>query len=170
VAGPRLAESMRNPAIASTFPRMFAACCCSLAAGIVIYGLLALTSHLVLLPALHEAAWKETDAAETFPPRRSTCLVYYGPNKPIVDNGFSDPVRAAFFETSGALERLTPRSRRKSAAPRVTLQHVARRQHDAGAFFQSSIVSLFVVGYDHYRGHLRARAQYRRSTPTPWTS
>ena len=55
-------------------------------------------------------------------------LLVYGPNKPIVDNGFSDQFVLHPFETRADLERLSPAVAGKNPRRRGHLQHGPRRR------------------------------------------
>jgi len=61
------------------------------------YGLLALTSHLVLRRLARERAWKGKLMVGGNISSEKIDLLIYGPSKPIVDNGFSDQFVLALF-------------------------------------------------------------------------
>jgi len=75
-------------------------------------------------------------------------LLVHGPNKAIVDDGFSDQFVLHHFETTHDLERLTPDVAAKVRAWRSPITRCGRRQ-DAAGFPKLEIVSSFGVGYDH---------------------
>ncbi|WP_213739548.1 2-hydroxyacid dehydrogenase [Bradyrhizobium sp. dw_411] len=76
-------------------------------------------------------------------------LLVYGPNKPIVDNGFSDQFVLHPAETRADLDRLSPAVAAKIRGAAVTY---STARCDAGVmelFPKLEIVSSFGVGYDH---------------------
>jgi lactate dehydrogenase-like 2-hydroxyacid dehydrogenase len=76
-------------------------------------------------------------------------LLVYGPNKPIVDNGFSDQFILHPFETRGDLDRLSPAVAAKIRGAAVTYS-TARCDGTMMALLPKlEIVSSFGVGYDH---------------------
>jgi lactate dehydrogenase-like 2-hydroxyacid dehydrogenase len=76
-------------------------------------------------------------------------LLVYGPNKPIVDNGFSDQFILHLFETRGDLDRLSPAVAAKIRGAAVTYS-TARCDGTMMALLPKlEIVSSFGVGYDH---------------------
>src|SRR6201996_36970 len=76
-------------------------------------------------------------------------LLVYGPNKPIVDNGFSDQFVLHPFETRGDLDRLSPAVATKIRGAAVTYS-TARCDGTMMALLPKlEIVSSFGVGYDH---------------------
>ena len=75
-------------------------------------------------------------------------LVVYGPNKPTVDNGFSDQFVLHHFETSHDLERLTPDLAAKVRGMAVT-GPVRCDAKTFERFPKLEIASSFGVGYDH---------------------
>src|SRR5882724_5864581 len=76
-------------------------------------------------------------------------LLVYGPNKPIVDNGFSDQFVLHSFETTADLERLTPAVAEKIRGAAVTYNSVRGDSKTLARFPKLEIVSTFGVGYDH---------------------
>ena len=76
-------------------------------------------------------------------------LLVYGPNKPIVDRGFSDQFILHAFETRGDLDRLSPAVATKIRGAAVTYS-TARCDGTMMALLPKlEIVSSFGVGYDH---------------------
>src|ERR1700744_2505370 len=76
-------------------------------------------------------------------------LLVYGPNKPIVDKGFSDQFVLHPFETRADLDRVSPAVAAKIRGAAVTYSTV-RCDGGAMAMFPNvEIVSSFGVGYDH---------------------
>jgi lactate dehydrogenase-like 2-hydroxyacid dehydrogenase len=76
-------------------------------------------------------------------------LLVYGPNKPIVDNGFSDQFVLHPFETRGDLDRLSPAVAAKIRGAAVTYS-TARCDGPMMALLPKlEIISSFGVGYDH---------------------
>jgi lactate dehydrogenase-like 2-hydroxyacid dehydrogenase len=76
-------------------------------------------------------------------------LLIYGPNKPIVDNGFSDQFVLHAFETVPDLERLTPAVAEKIRGAAVTYNTVRGDGKMLARFPKLEIVAAFGVGYDH---------------------
>jgi lactate dehydrogenase-like 2-hydroxyacid dehydrogenase len=76
-------------------------------------------------------------------------LLVYGPNKPIVSNGFSDQFVLHPFETMGDLERLTPAVAEKIRGIAITYNSVRGDAKTLARFPKLEIVSTFGVGYDH---------------------
>ena len=76
-------------------------------------------------------------------------LLIYGPDKPIVDNGFSDQFVLHSFETTADLERLTPTVAEKIRGAAVTYNSVRGDSKTLARFPKLEIVSTFGVGYDH---------------------
>jgi lactate dehydrogenase-like 2-hydroxyacid dehydrogenase len=76
-------------------------------------------------------------------------LLIYGPNKPIVDNGFSDQFVLHPFETKSDLERLSPAVAEKIRGVAVTYSSVRADSATLSRFPKLEIVSSFGVGYDH---------------------
>src|SRR5258707_54117 len=76
-------------------------------------------------------------------------LLFYGPSKPIVDNGFSDQFVLHSFETTADLERLTPTVAEKIRGAAVTYNSVRGDSKTLARFPKLEIVSTFGVGYDH---------------------
>jgi len=76
-------------------------------------------------------------------------LVVYGPNKPIVDNGFSDQFVLHHFETSHDLERLTPDVAAKVRGMAVTYSTVRCDAKTFERLPKLEIAASFGVGYDH---------------------
>jgi lactate dehydrogenase-like 2-hydroxyacid dehydrogenase len=76
-------------------------------------------------------------------------LLIYGPNKPIVDNGFSDQFVLHPAETRADLDRLSPAVTAKIRGAAVTYS-TARCDGGVMALFPKlEIVASFGVGYDH---------------------
>ena len=76
-------------------------------------------------------------------------LLVHGPNKPIVDNGFSDQFVLHHFETTHDLERLTPEIAAKVRGMAITYNTVRGDAKTLARFPKLEIVSAFGVGYDH---------------------
>jgi lactate dehydrogenase-like 2-hydroxyacid dehydrogenase len=76
-------------------------------------------------------------------------LLVHGPNKPIVDNGFSDQFVLHHFETTHDLERLTPKVAAKVRGMVITYNTVRGDAKTLARFPKLEIVSAFGVGYDH---------------------
>jgi lactate dehydrogenase-like 2-hydroxyacid dehydrogenase len=76
-------------------------------------------------------------------------LLVYGPNKPIVDNGFSDQFVLHVFETKADLERLNPAVAGKIRGAAITYNTVRGDSATLAQFPKLEIVSSFGVGYDH---------------------
>ena len=76
-------------------------------------------------------------------------LLVHGPNKPIVDNGFSDQFVLHHFETTHDLERLTPEVAAKVRGMAITYNTVRADARTLARFPKLEIVSSFGVGYDH---------------------
>jgi lactate dehydrogenase-like 2-hydroxyacid dehydrogenase len=76
-------------------------------------------------------------------------LLVHGPNKPIVDNGFSDQYVLHHFETTHDLERLRPEVAAKVRGMAVTYNTVRGDAKTLARFPKLEIVSAFGVGYDH---------------------
>ena len=76
-------------------------------------------------------------------------LLVYGPNKPIVDNGFSDQFVLHAFETTHDIERLTPEVAARIRGAAVTYNSVRGDSTTLAKFPKLEIVSSFGVGYDH---------------------
>src|SRR6185437_4565975 len=76
-------------------------------------------------------------------------LLVYGPNKPIVDKGFSDQYVLHRAETRADLERISPAVAAKIRGAAVTYS-TARCDGGVMAMFPKlEIVASFGVGYDH---------------------
>jgi lactate dehydrogenase-like 2-hydroxyacid dehydrogenase len=76
-------------------------------------------------------------------------LLIYGPNKPIIDKGFSDQFVLHPVETRADLERLSPAVAAKIRGLAVTYS-TARCDSGVMAMFpKTEIVASFGVGYDH---------------------
>ncbi len=76
-------------------------------------------------------------------------LLIYGPNKPIIDKGFSDQFVLHPVETRADLERLSPAVAAKIRGVAVTYS-TARCDSGVMAMFpKTEIVASFGVGYDH---------------------
>src|SRR5437762_10147982 len=76
-------------------------------------------------------------------------LLVYGPNKPIVDNGFSEQFVLHAFETTADLERLTPSVAEKIRGAAITYNTVRADSKTLSRFPKLEIVPSFGVGYDH---------------------
>jgi lactate dehydrogenase-like 2-hydroxyacid dehydrogenase len=76
-------------------------------------------------------------------------LLVYGPNKPIIDNGFSDQFVLHAFETKNDLERLSPAVAEKIRGAAITNGSVRCDGATMSRFPKLEIVSSFGVGYDH---------------------
>jgi len=76
-------------------------------------------------------------------------LLVYGPNKPIVTNGFSDQFVLHAFETTHDIERLTPDVASRIRGAAVTYNSVRGDSKTLAKFPKLEIVSSFGVGYDH---------------------
>ncbi len=76
-------------------------------------------------------------------------LLVHGPNKAIVDDGFSDQFVLHHFETTHDLERLTPDVAAKVRGMAITYNSVRGDAKTLGRFPKLEIVSSFGVGYDH---------------------
>jgi lactate dehydrogenase-like 2-hydroxyacid dehydrogenase len=76
-------------------------------------------------------------------------LLVYGPNKPIVTNGFSDQFVLHAFETTHDIERLTPEVAARIRGAAVTYNSVRGDSTTLAKFPKLEIVSSFGVGYDH---------------------
>jgi lactate dehydrogenase-like 2-hydroxyacid dehydrogenase len=76
-------------------------------------------------------------------------LLIYGPNKPIVSNGFSDQFVLHAFETTHDIERLTPEIAGRIRGAAVTYNSVRGDSKTLARFPKLEIVSSFGVGYDH---------------------
>ena len=76
-------------------------------------------------------------------------LLIYGPNKPIVEHGFSDQFVLHSFETKHDLERLNPAVAGKIRGAAVTYNSVRGDKATLSLFPKLEIVSGFGVGYDH---------------------
>jgi lactate dehydrogenase-like 2-hydroxyacid dehydrogenase len=76
-------------------------------------------------------------------------LLIYGPNKPIVTNGFSDQFVLHAFETTHDIERLTPEVAGRIRGAAVTYNSVRGDSTTLAKFPKLEIVSSFGVGYDH---------------------
>jgi lactate dehydrogenase-like 2-hydroxyacid dehydrogenase len=76
-------------------------------------------------------------------------LLVHGPNKPIVDNGFSDQFVLHHFETTHDLERLRPEVAAMVRGMAITYNTVRGDAKTLARFPKLEIVSAFGVGYDH---------------------
>jgi lactate dehydrogenase-like 2-hydroxyacid dehydrogenase len=76
-------------------------------------------------------------------------LLVYGPNKPIVDKGFSDQYVLHPFETRADLDRVSPAIAAKIRGAAVTYGTVRCDGAVMAMFPKLEIVSSFGVGYDH---------------------
>ncbi len=96
-----------------------------------------------------ERAWKGKLMAGGNISSEKIDLLVYGPNKPIVDNGFSDQFVLHPFETRADLDRLTPAVAAKIRGAAVTYSTVRCDGAMMALFPKLEIVSSFGVGYDH---------------------
>ena len=76
-------------------------------------------------------------------------LLIYGPNKPIVDEGFSDQFVLHPFETRADLDRVSPAVAAKIRGAAVTYSTVRCDSGVMAMFPKLEIVASFGVGYDH---------------------
>jgi lactate dehydrogenase-like 2-hydroxyacid dehydrogenase len=76
-------------------------------------------------------------------------LVVYGPQKSIIDNGFSDQFTLHKFETQADLEGLDPAVAAKVRGMAVTYHTVPANSAALSRFPKLEIISSFGVGYDH---------------------
>jgi lactate dehydrogenase-like 2-hydroxyacid dehydrogenase len=76
-------------------------------------------------------------------------LLVYGPQKPTVDDGFSDQFVLHKFESRGDLDRLNPAIAGKIRGAAVTYNSVRGDKTTLSLFPKLEIVSSFGVGYDH---------------------
>src|SRR3984885_353493 len=76
-------------------------------------------------------------------------LLIYGPNKPIVEHGFSDQFVLHSFETKHDLERLSPAVAAKIRGAAVTYNSVRGDKETLSQFPKLEIVASFGGGYDH---------------------
>jgi lactate dehydrogenase-like 2-hydroxyacid dehydrogenase len=76
-------------------------------------------------------------------------LLVYGPNKPIVDNGFSDQFVLHAAETRADLDRLSPAVAAKIRGAAVTYSTARCDSGVMELFPKLEIVASFGVGYDH---------------------
>jgi lactate dehydrogenase-like 2-hydroxyacid dehydrogenase len=76
-------------------------------------------------------------------------LVIHGPNKPVVDNGFSDQFVLHHFETTHDLERLTAEVAAKVRGMAITYNTVRGDAKTLARFPRLEIIAAFGVGYDH---------------------
>lgn len=76
-------------------------------------------------------------------------LLIYGPNKPVIDKGFSDQFVLHPFETRNDLDRLNPAVAAKIRGAAVTYSTVRCDGAVMGMFPKLEIVASFGVGYDH---------------------
>jgi lactate dehydrogenase-like 2-hydroxyacid dehydrogenase len=76
-------------------------------------------------------------------------LLVYGPNKPIVDNGFSDQFVLHPFETRADLDRLNPVVAGKIRGAAVTYSTVRCDGAVMALLPKLEVVASFGVGYDH---------------------
>jgi lactate dehydrogenase-like 2-hydroxyacid dehydrogenase len=76
-------------------------------------------------------------------------LLVYGPNKPIVDKGFSDQFVLHPFETRGDLDRVSPAVAAKIRGAAVTYGTVRCDGAVMAMFPKLEIAASFGVGYDH---------------------
>src|ERR1700737_4882915 len=108
---------------------------------------------------------RKTDGWRQYFFRKNRFLIY-GPNKPIVDNGFSDQFVLHPFETTADLERLTPAVAEKIRGAAVTYSSARCDSKMLARFPKLEIVSSFGVGYDHIDANY-AREQNIVVTNTP---
>jgi lactate dehydrogenase-like 2-hydroxyacid dehydrogenase len=93
-------------------------------------------------------------------------LLVYGPNKPIVEHGFSDQFVLHAFETKHDLERLSPDVAGKIRGAAVTYNSVRGDKATLSLFPKLEIVASFGVGYDHIdAGHAREHNIVVTNTP-----
>jgi len=76
-------------------------------------------------------------------------LLIHGPNKPIVDNGFSDQFVLHHFETTHDLERLTAEVAAKVRGMAITYNTVRGDARMLARCPRLEIIAAFGVGYDH---------------------
>jgi lactate dehydrogenase-like 2-hydroxyacid dehydrogenase len=76
-------------------------------------------------------------------------LLIYGPGRPILENGFSDPFVLHAAETRHDLERLTPAILAKIRGIAVTYHTVHADKTALALFPKLEIIASFGVGYDH---------------------
>ena len=76
-------------------------------------------------------------------------LLIYGPNKPIVDKGFSDQFVLHPFETKADLDRLSPAVAAKIRGAAVTYSTARCDGAMMALLPKLEIISSFGVGYDH---------------------
>ena len=76
-------------------------------------------------------------------------LLVYGPNKPIIDKGFSDQFVLHPFETRGDLDRVSPAVAAKIRGAAVTYSTVRCDGGVMAMFPKLEVVASFGVGYDH---------------------
>jgi len=76
-------------------------------------------------------------------------IVTHGPNKPIVENGFSDQYVLHHIETTGDLDRLPPDVAARVRGMAITYNTVRGDAKTLERFPKLEIVSAFGVGYDH---------------------
>jgi lactate dehydrogenase-like 2-hydroxyacid dehydrogenase len=76
-------------------------------------------------------------------------LLIYGPNKPIIDKGFSDQFVLHPVETRADLERVTPAVAAKIRGIAVTYSTARCDSAVMAMFPKTEIVASFGVGYDH---------------------
>ncbi len=76
-------------------------------------------------------------------------LLVYGPNKPIVDKGFSDQFVLHPFETRADLDRVSPAVAAKIRGAAVTYGTVRCDSGVMAMFPKLEVVASFGVGYDH---------------------
>jgi len=93
-------------------------------------------------------------------------LLVYGPNKPIVDKGFSDQFVLHPFETRADLDRLSPAVAAKIRGAAVTYSTVRCDSGVMAMFPKLEIVASFGVGYDHVDAN-HAREHNIMVTNTP---
>jgi lactate dehydrogenase-like 2-hydroxyacid dehydrogenase len=96
-----------------------------------------------------KCAWKGKLMASGTISSEKIDLLVHGPNKPIVDNGFSDQFVLHHFETTHDLERLTPEVAARVRGIAITYNTVRGDAKTLARFPKLEIVSSFGVGYDH---------------------
>jgi lactate dehydrogenase-like 2-hydroxyacid dehydrogenase len=93
-------------------------------------------------------------------------LLVYGPNKPIIDNGFSDQFVLHPVETRADLDRVSPAVAAKIRGAAVTYSTARCDSGVMATFPKLEIVASFGVGYDHVDvSHAREREIVVTNTP-----
>ncbi len=147
-AGSGLAFRIAESGYRLNIPRMFAALLLLSVAGIVIYGLLALVSHLVLR-RWHERAWKGKLMAAANISSEKIDLLVYGPDQADPGKRLLGSVRPAHGGEPRRPRALDARRAGEDPRHGGHLSHGAGRQESAVAFPKLEIVASFGVGYDH---------------------